>query len=53
MKETNKAKWEKAKFEFVKFTSRDIVTQSDPYEGEIDRTSLSYSRSSGQSVNWD
>ena len=53
MSEKIKAKWEKAKFEFVKFTSRDIATQSDPYEGEIDRTSLSYSRGSSQSVEWD
>ena len=41
-----KAKWESATCEVVVFDSLDIVTASDLYEGEIDRTSLYSSRPS-------
>ena len=41
-----KAKWEKAEIECVELSSRDVITASDPYEGEIDRTSLYNTRPS-------
>lgn len=44
-----KAKWERAELVCIELSSRDVVTASpddDPYEGEIDRTSLYSSRPS-------
>ena len=41
-----KAIWEKAEMECVELSLRDVVTASDPYEGEIDRTSLYNTRPS-------
>lgn len=46
-----KAKWENAEIECVELSSRDVVTASDPYEGEIDRTSL-YSSRPSNAGNW-
>ena len=46
-----KAKWEKAEIVCIEMSPRDVVAASDPYEGEIDRTSL-YSRRPSDAGNW-
>ena len=49
-----RSKWERAELVCIELSTRDVVTASDddPYEGEIDPTSL-YSSRSSNSADWE